>query len=185
MRMVVLVFIVSIIIIVAKYCFDISIKDMLIQNSIITWVLIVAFSISIYRYGKGMYNHIIFADSLHKISSEKVLTDEGIKYTPSESALNIYETSILELGQVYENLQNKLGILKSLSPMTLLVLLLGYLVDKSKQVALDWNIYTVLVLFSLGLYGYYLYDTYKKMMHVNYDIYQVKCAIINFKEIKK
>jgi hypothetical protein len=103
--------------------------------------------------GKELYNKINFSDFLQQVKDDKR------KFTtPEKTFLDIIE----RYNANYIIQVEKLGILKSLTPISLLPLIVGYIIE-GKDISVNWNWYTVVFFAILFLYLYNLWKCYKNM----------------------
>lgn len=103
--------------------------------------------------GKRLYDWLEFGDFLQRVKDGKY----GYT-TPEIMILDIIE----RCNSKYELQKEKLGILKSLTPISVIPLIGGYILE-GKKVAVDWNIYTISFFAILIWYFYSLWKCYKDM----------------------
>ena len=103
--------------------------------------------------GKDLYKELNFDDLLRKTREKKY------NYTSPE---NIMVNKIERYNMSYTMQAEKLGILKSLTPISLLPLIAGYVLE-GKNISVDWNWYTVAFVSILFVYFYNVWKCYKNM----------------------
>lgn len=103
------------------------------------------------KSSKSLYNRLVFHDFLDNVRYGKY---------PYTSPENIYLNNLDEYQINYELEFEKLGILKSLAPVSLIPLLAGYILE-GKSIAVSWNWYTVAFFSILFLYFYKLWKVYE------------------------
>lgn len=103
------------------------------------------------KSAKSLYSRLEFHDFIDNV------IDGKYSYTSPE---NIYLNSIDEYQMNYELEFEKLGILKSIAPVSLIPLIAGYVLE-GKNIIVNWNWYTVAIFIILFIYIYKLWKTYK------------------------
>lgn len=103
--------------------------------------------------GKKLYAWQAFNDTLQKIKNEEYM---------NSSPENIMLDWLSRYNAQYTLETEKLGVLKSLTPISLVSLCAGYILE-GKNILVDWNWYTTVFLILLLLYIYNLWKCYKSM----------------------
>lgn len=107
----------------------------------------------------------------HIISGKKLYEEINFKYNLQEIKKREFgyrttENIMLDIESRYNSnyvLQvERLGLLKSLTPVSLIPLIFGYILE-GKELAIDWNWYTVVFFSILFIYFYNLWKCYKNM----------------------
>ncbi len=103
--------------------------------------------------GKELYDKLNFNDFLREVKNG------NHSYT---TPVNIFMNIIERYNANYVIQAEKLGILKSLTPISLLPLIAGYILE-GKNIEVNWNWYTIAFFTILVLYLYNLWKCYKNM----------------------
>lgn len=103
--------------------------------------------------GKKLYDRLNFRQYIRKVKR-----GEYTHTTPENIMLEIIDTYNCNYALQVE----RLGILKSLTPISLIPPITGYILE-GKNIAVDWNWYTAAFFGILFIYFYNLWKTYKNM----------------------
>lgn len=105
------------------------------------------------RSAKILYKELNYKDFLRRVRRGEY------NYTTPE---NIFLDMIEEYSTNIEMQNEKMGILKSLTPISLLPLIVGYILE-GKDIEIDWNWFTVAIVAILVIYLYNLWKCYYDM----------------------
>lgn len=103
--------------------------------------------------GKKLYDWFNFNDFLQRVKDGKYRDT-----TPENIMMDIIDR--YNSNYILQN--EKLGILKSLTPISLIPLVAGYILE-GKNITVNWDWYTVVFFAILFLYFYYVWKCYKNM----------------------
>jgi len=103
--------------------------------------------------GKKLYEALNFFEFLRKVR------DGEYRHTSPE---NIMISEMERYNSNYTLQVERLGILKSLAPISLLPLIVGYVLE-GKNIVVDWNWYTVALFSILFIYFYNVWKCYSNM----------------------
>lgn len=150
----------------------------IVRNSYVCQYWKIIFSIWIIKNilsGKKLYDKFSFSDFI-----QKVKRGEYRHASPENIMLDIIDRYNFN----YTLQSERLGILKSLTPISLIPLIAGYILE-GKDIAVDWNWYTVAFFGILFLYFYQLWRCYKNMqfwkvraLEVQKELRDVQCQSI-------
>ena len=179
------------------YCFVYTLKKKLIEMLVMllfTWILILflneTFSIDLIKMihlskywklifgiwvwlnivsGKKLYDRLNFSDFIQKVKKG------NYRYTSPE---NIMLEIIDRYNANYVLQVERLGILKSLTPISLIPLIAGYVIE-GKNIEIDWNWYTVVFFAILFIYFYNLWKCYKNIQFWKIRVLEVQKELRN------
>lgn len=129
------------------------------------WKVIVGVWIVLHlKSGRKLYRNLNFFDFLDNVKSGKYY------YT---SPQNIFLDTIEKYKTYYELEIEKIGVLKSLTPISLVPLLAGYVLE-GKDIIVNWNWYTIIFFTILFFYFYSVWKCYKNIRFWKIKILQIK-----------
>lgn len=138
-------------IVLLKESFNIDILNLLQFDK--HWKILFAIWFALHiKSGKSLYSRLNFHDFLDNVS-------EG-KYNSYTTPDKIYMNIIDECQMNYELEFEKLSVLKSFAPVSLIPLLTGYVLEGNNMEA-NWNWYTVAFFVILFIYFYKVWECYK------------------------
>jgi hypothetical protein len=78
--------------------------------------------------------------------------------------------------------KERLDLLKALSPISVVVLLVGFLIDRSKQSQLDYNYFVIILVVVLGYYFLQIYRSWSLYCKFERQLQEAQNAIKNINE---
>lgn len=121
-----------------------------------------------------LYRKLMFSKSLRDLEIEKELYEVQLEY-------NYY----LNLSKHQLDVADyKMGILKSLAPLSLLTTLGGYYIQYNSK-NIDWDKYSIVLLICLLYYVYQYKQTYVKVKDLKYDIFKMEQDIAKLNVSRK
>lgn len=145
---------------IINVCIEVSIIRFLVDYRLIK-LLIGSVGIYDFRYGYKAYGRIRFDDFLDDIE------DGEYAYFPTRQE---YENLIVDYQVSSELVKEKLEIIKSLTPISIIPVIAGYVL-KGEDIVVNWNGCTIVFVLIIILFVWFLYDNYKKLC-----IIRCKCA---------
>ncbi|WP_042432495.1 hypothetical protein [Faecalispora jeddahensis] len=97
-----------------------------------------------------------------------------LEYSANEKSLLTCARLIRNFEKQVEIYKQKIDIMKSLSPIPLTVLIIGFLIDKNKSTDLLWNYYTILLIVVCLFYAIELYRSFDKYKTSQFQLNDVQ-----------
>lgn len=146
--------------VIINMCIDIDIFHVLLEQKLIKLLVggIAAYDL---WYARKAYGRLRVDDFLYDI-------EEG-KYAYSPTQLE-YENLIIDYKKSMELVSEKLSIIKSLTPISIVTVIAGYVL-KGEDIVVNWNGCTIIFVLIIILFIWSLYDNYKKLCNI-----KCKCA---------
>lgn len=145
---------------IINVCMEISVFRLLDEHKLIK-LLIGCIMIYDTRYGYKAYGRLRFDDFLDDIENGKYA------YCPTHQE---YENLIIDYQASSELIKEKLGIIKSLTPISIITVIAGYVL-KGEDIVVNWSGCTIVFVLIIILFVWSLYDNYKKLCTI-----RRKCA---------
>lgn len=133
-------------------CLQIDIFDLLIKHSLVKMGIIATVALSVYR-GYVAYRNLRFYDFLDEI--------EQNKYDYNVSQLE-YENALVNCRILTEILTQKIEILKSITPISIISILAPNILE-GKNININWNMYTIVFIVISAFVAFLLYSYLKKL----------------------
>ena len=148
---------------IISVCIDVSILHLLFEYSLLK--LLVG-SVAIYdlRYAYKAYGRLRFDDFLDDIEDGKYA------YCPTKQE---YENLIIDYQASYDLIKEKLAIIKSLTPISVITVIAGYVLD-GEDMTINWHGRTIVFVLTIILFVWSLYDNYKKLCIIRHKFAEVE-----------
>ena len=130
-------------------------------------LLILAIIVLMYeiRYGRKLCSSLDDMDALLKL-----------EIAGDQKSLLVCNRKIKRIKKSIDIYKQKMSIMTSLSPLPITVLIIGFLIDKSKYNNLLWNHYTILIIVFFLFYGIELYRSFDDYRESQYQLLKVEKA---------
>lgn len=135
------------------------------------WKIAVDVFVILHIYSiRKSYKKLAFYDFIDDVKSGKNLVS-----IPK----HIFEYEIEKCNLNYEILKERLDVLKTLAPVSLIPLIAGYIIEHGENIKIEWNTYTIIFFVSLCLYIWSMFTCFSNM-----TLWKSRLLYLN-KELKK
>lgn len=148
---------------IINMCIEISIFHLLLEYRLIK-VLIGSVVVYDLWYTHKAYGRLRYDDFLDDIENGKYA------YCPTQLE---YENLIIHYQMSVELIKEKLGIIKSLTPISVITVIAGYVL-KGEDIVVNWNGCTIIFVLIIILFIWSLYDNYKKLCDIKHKCLEVE-----------
>lgn len=139
---------------------------MALQNTVVQKIIIVIVGIALLYEIRNGRKLCVSLDGMHALLELRISGDED--------SLLICNSLIRSTERWIDVCQQKINIMTSLSPLPITVLIIGFLIDKSKFDNLLWNQYTILLIGVFLFYAIALFRSYDMYKELRYQLNEEK-----------
>lgn len=148
---------------IINMCIEINVINLLLEYGLIK---IIIGGIAVYDlcYSYKVYGRLRFDDFLDDIEDGKYM------YSPTQSE---YENLIIDYKTSIELIKEKLGIIKSLTPISVITVIAGYVLE-GEDIVINWNGCTIVFVIFIILCIWAIYDNFKKLCNIKLKLAEVE-----------